>query len=72
MGLKTESTIFSPAMKFLNHMPCELASKQEVNSTSMEMAINVFFSLLHEIAPFASINIFLNIDFFVSAHLARH
>jgi len=39
-------------MKLLNHTSCDVASKQETNSTSMvEVAVKVYLTLLHEIAP---------------------
>ena len=33
--LDIESTILSPEIKFFNHTPCEVASKQETNSASI-------------------------------------
>ena len=45
-GLEIESTILSPKIKFFNHTPCDITSKQDANSTSMiEVAIKVYFML---------------------------
>ena len=46
-GLEIEYMILSPKMKLSIHTPCEVASKQDTNSTSiMEVAIKVCFALL--------------------------
>ena len=43
-------------MKLLSHTPCEVASKQDMNSTSIvEVAIKVCLMLLQDIAPPANI-----------------
>jgi len=62
-GLEIVSTIFSPEMKLLSHTPCDVASKQEINSASMvEVAVKVCLTLLHEIAPPAIMKMYSNVD----------
>jgi len=62
-GLEIVSTIFSPEMKLLSHTPCDVALKQETNSTYMvEVVVKVRLTLLHEIAPLAIMKIYPNVD----------
>ena len=71
-GLETESTILSPDMKLLNHTPCDVASKQEMNSTSIvEVAVRVCLLLLHDTAPSANTNMYLDVDFRESTQPAK-
>ena len=61
--LEIVSTIFSPEMKLLSHTPCDVASKQETNSTSMvEVAVKVCLTLFHEIAPPAIMKMYPDVD----------
>jgi len=57
-GLEIESTTLRPDMKLFNHTPCDVASKQETNSTSIvEVAVKVCLALLQDTAPPANKNI---------------
>ena len=50
-------------MKLLSHTPCDVASKQETNSTYMvEVAVKVCLTLLHEIAPSTIMKMYPNVD----------
>ena len=63
-GLEIESTTLSLEMKLFNHTPCEVTSKQDMNSTFIvEVAIKVCFVLLQETAPPPSINTYPKVDF---------
>ena len=71
-GLAIESTILRPEMKLFNHTPCEVASKQAMNSASIvDVAINVYLALFQEIAPLANMKIYSEVDFRESIHPAK-
>ena len=71
-GLEIESTILTPYMKLFNHIPCEVASKQKMNSASIvKVAVKVCFVLLQDTAPLASIKIYSDVDFRKSTQAAR-
>ena len=62
-GLDLESIILSPEMKLLSHTPCEVASKQDMNSASIvELAVKVCLMLLQDIAPLANIKMYPHVD----------
>jgi len=50
-------------MKLLSHTPCDVALKQETNSAFMvEVAVKVFLTVLHEIAPPAITRMYPDVD----------
>jgi len=50
-------------MKLLSHTPCDVASKQETNSTYMvEVAIKVCLTLLHEISLPVIMKMYSNVN----------
>ena len=62
-GLDIESITLSSEMKLLSHIPCEVASKQDMNPTSIiEVAVNVCLTLLQDIAPLANIKMYPDVD----------
>ena len=62
-GLEIVSTIFSPKIKLLSHIPCDVTSKKETNSTSMvEVAVKVCLTLLRKITPLAIKKIYTDVD----------
>ena len=66
-SLEIESTTLSPKMKLFNHTPCKVASKRDMNSTSIvEVVVKVWFAFLQEIAQMASIKTYLEVDFLES------
>ena len=72
IGLEIVSTIFSQEMKLLSHTPCDVASKQETNSSSMiEVAIKVYLTLLHKIAPSTIMKMYIDVDLRESTQLAK-
>ena len=66
-GIAIKSTTPSPEIKFLNHKAWLKASKQATNSASIvDEAVIDYFSLFHDIAPFASIKTNPEVDFKLS------
>ena len=62
-SLDIESITLSPEMKLLSHTPCEVASKQDMNSASIvEVAVMVCLMLLQDIAPLANIKMYPDVD----------
>ena len=50
-------------MKLLSHIPCEVASKQDMNSDSIvEVAVMVYLTLLQDIAPQTNIKMYPDVD----------
>ena len=50
-------------MKLLSHTPCEVASKQDMNSVSIvEVTVKVYLTLLQDIAPPANIKMYQDVD----------
>ena len=71
-GVEIESTILSPKMKFFNHTPCKVASKQDTNSVSIvEVAVRICFVLLQDISPLANIKMYHDVDFCELTQLAK-
>ena len=63
-GLDMESTTLSPTMKLLSQTLCEVASKQEMNSTSIvKVTVNICYALLQETTPPTNMKMYPNIDF---------
>ena len=56
--------MLSSEIKLFNHTPCEVASKQETNSTSvLKVVTRVYLALLQDTAPPANINMYPEVDF---------
>ena len=71
-GLDIESITLSLDMKLLNYTPCDVVSKQEMNSASIvEVAVKVCLLLLHDTAPSENINTYPNVDFRESTQPAK-
>ena len=71
-GLDIESITLSPEMKLLSHTPCEVASKQDMNSASIvEVAVMVCLTLLQDIAPPANIKMYPDVDLRESTQPAK-
>ena len=63
-GLDIESTILSPEIKLFNHTPGDVASKQDMNSTSIvEVGVIVCFPLLQDLAPPTNIKMYPDVGF---------
>ena len=61
--LDIESITLSPKMKLVSHTPCEVVSKQDMNSTSIvEVAVKAYLTLLQDIAPPANIKMYPDVD----------
>ena len=59
-------------MKLLSHTPCEVASKQDMNSASIvEVAIMVYLMLFQDIAPPANIKMYPDVDLRESTQPAK-
>ena len=59
-------------MKLLSHTPCEVASKQDMNSAYIvEVAVKVCLTLLQDIAPPANIKMYLDVDLHESTQPAK-
>ena len=59
-------------MKLLSQIPHEVASKHDTNLASVvEVAVNVYFTLLQDTTPRASMNIYPEVDFLESMQLAK-
>ena len=55
--------MLSSEIKLFNHTPCEVASKQETNSTSvLKVVTRVYLALLQDTAPPANINMYPEVD----------
>ena len=62
-GLDIESITLSPEMKLLSHIPCEVASKQYMNSASIvEIAVKVCLMLFQDITPSTKIKMYPDVD----------
>jgi hypothetical protein len=62
------STTFNPDTNFLSHLAYHVAS-YAINSTYIiDNAVIVYFQLLHDMAPFASINMQSDVDFLSSSY----
>ena len=62
-SLDIESIILNPEMKLLSHTPCEVASKQYMNSASIvEIAVKVCLTLFQDIAPSTNIKMYPDVD----------
>ena len=71
-GLDIESITLSPEMKLLSHTPCEVASKQDMNSVSIvEVTVKVYLTLLQDIAPSANIKMYPDVDLRESTQPAK-
>ena len=70
--LDIESITLSPEIKLLSHTPCEVASKQDMNSPSIvEVAVMVYLTLLQDIAPPANIKMYSDVDLCESTQPAK-
>ena len=71
-GLDIESITLSLEMKLLSHTSCKVASKQDMNSVSIvEVAVNVYLTLLQDIAPPANIKMYPDVDLHESTQPAK-
>ena len=67
IGLLIESTMFNPHIEFLSQTTCWVASEHAMYSASMvHEATRVFFALLWDIAPPASVKMYPDVDFLES------
>ena len=70
--LDIESITLSLEMKLLSHTPCEVASKQDMNSaTIIEVAVMVCLTLLQDIVPLANIKMYPDVDLRESTQPAK-
>ena len=66
-GLEIESTIWSPEIKLLNQIVCDVASNHDTNSAFVvEVATNDCFTLLQDIAPSSNMKTYPDVDFLKS------
>ena len=71
-GLDIESITLSLEMKLLSYTPCEVASKQDMNSASIvEVAVKVCLMLLQDIAPPTNIKMYPDVDLRESTQPAK-
>ena len=71
-GLDIESITLSPKIKLLSHTPCEVVSKQDMNSTSIvEVAVKAYLTLLQDIALPTNIKMYPDVDLHESTQPAK-